>query len=216
MIRWVAIMVAVAMTCVALVQLVRERSPGDAIALASAGDGRACKAIISTDVDVDIQNARERIRHSFQSAGKVMPEQIAAFETVLACALARHPTDGEIPALMAWTAWRLNAPVARIAALIEHSYRLHPFEANTIAVRQLVIAANWDRLNEDIQAIGRADQSLRFAMNRPVIVVPEVGLLYLEAGTTSDLYHEALDRIARVAPQLLKEFEGIATGRRNP
>jgi hypothetical protein len=217
--RPVAIMLAVTMALVSAFAFTRERKPQSGVPPLSqlAADPpdlvRPCRAVVSTTPAVDIERAQARLRELARGDPATLRRSVAAFEVLLTCALAKNPADGGILALLAWSAWRLDAPVGRITQLIQDSYRLHPFEANTLAVRQLIIAANWNRLGDDVQAIGRADQSLRFAIDRPIIVVPQVGLLFLEAGTDSDLYHEALDRIARTAPQLLEQFEAIASGR---
>ena len=214
--RWIAVALAVAMSAISAFALIRDRKAREAdaqyavyAAASTEPGGLPCRALISTEPDVDIERAQERLQKLQALSRPEYRRNVQAFDAMLGCALAKTPVDGGILALMAWTAWRLDAPIEKISRLLQESYRVHPFEANTIAVRQLVIAANWDRLGADMQAIGRADQALRFATGRPIIVLPQVARLYREAGTRSDLYHEALGHIARTSPDLLENFEMI-------
>jgi hypothetical protein len=221
MTRALAAALAVFMFGISAFAFLRERPPREAgaqFAAFAVGEetGHTCRTLVSTTPAVDISRAQEQVRAAARGDRREMGRKVIALDAILRCALLVNPADGGILALMAWTSWRLNAPIERIARLLAESYRLHPFEDNTLAIRQLVIAANWDRLGADIHAIGRSDQSLRFAIGRAVIVVPELARLYLEAGTSSDLYHEALDHIARTAPDLLAQFEAVVAGEAKP
>ena len=222
MIRAFAMTLAFTFACVSALQLMRERPPWNAgqplqpLSESAPPDGegpRRCKDSVSTKPAIDIGRAQARIRAAVGQGKAALRQQVADFDLVLKCALTKSPADGRILALMAWTAWRLDEPVAMIAQLLEQSYRVHPYEVNTATVRQLVIAANWAKFDENLQAIGRADQALRFAVHSPDHVAPEIAKLYAEAGTASDLYDEALDHLARVAPELLAPFEAAVAGR---
>lgn len=222
MIRALAMTIALTFMCLAAIQLLRERPPWnpglplqalDESAPPASDGTRRCKDSVSTKSAIDIARAQSRIRAAAGPGAAALRQQVADFDLVLKCALIKSPADGRILALMAWTAWRLDAPPTTIAELVEQSYRLHPYEVNTAAVRQLVIAANWNRLDDNLRAIGRADQALRFAVQTPDHVVPEIARLYVEAGTSSALYDEALDHLARVAPEFLATFEAQAEGK---
>jgi hypothetical protein len=225
MTKWIPASLGILMAVVSGIQLSRSRPPWDPTqplqpldqsALESGPSPSTCAKLVSTTTNIDIERAQARVRAAIGKSATELRQQIIALDVVLQCALSKSPTDGRAIALLAWTAWRTDAPIERLSRLIEASYSLHPFESNTISVRQLVIAANWDRLSDDVKSIGRADQSLRLSIFRPVIDLPELAKLYLEAGTSSDLYHEALDRIARTAPEFLEAFEAAATGNAKP